>query len=122
MPIQQETVSSYSGTSNSKSVATQNKTNMQDCATQACVIPVTPPLSRGAPSAREKHLEECAAGAAINGSITLIEASRICGLKVEQMKEYLNLPFNVDSGERLGRIKRRYGVSLYDVRKLACRD
>ncbi len=70
---------------------------------------------------RDKHLESCPSGAAIDGSTTLWEAAEKAGMTVEQMRERLKLPGGVDPGQRLGRLKRWYGLSLHDVRRLVCR-
>jgi hypothetical protein len=50
----------------------------------------------------------------------LLEAAKTCGLSVEELKERLKLPFAVDHGERIGRLRRQYGFDIHDVRKLAC--
>ncbi|MBN1652299.1 MAG: DUF4405 domain-containing protein [Deltaproteobacteria bacterium] len=71
---------------------------------------------------RAKVQADCPIGAAINGKTTLAQAARSCGLSVEKINEYLNLPANVVGRERLGRLKRRYGLSLDEVRRLACRE
>jgi hypothetical protein len=68
-----------------------------------------------------KHIEECPAGASINGRISLMEAASICRLSVAQLTERLGLPPNIDPREHLGRLKRRYGLDLHTVRRLACR-
>jgi hypothetical protein len=78
------------------------------------------PLTGITSSIHEKHLEDCPVGATINGRTTLSEAARKCRMSVEQIRKTLNLPNSVASGERLGRLKRRYGLSIHDVRRLAC--
>ena len=68
-----------------------------------------------------RHVEECPAGASIDGRTTLIEAARICRVSIEQLTNQLGLPFGTDSREHLGRLKRRYGIDLHAVRRIACR-
>jgi hypothetical protein len=70
---------------------------------------------------REKHSEQCPAGASIDGRSTLADVARICGLTVAEVKARLRLPGTTGSGERLGRLKRRYDLAIHDVRRLACR-
>ena len=68
-----------------------------------------------------RHVEECPAGASIDGRTTLIEAARICRVSIEQLTNQLGLPPGIDSREHLGRLKRRYGIDLHAVRRIACR-
>jgi len=69
----------------------------------------------------EKQEEDCPAGASINGRTSLMEAARICGVGIEEFREQMKLPSNADPGEQLGRLKRRYGLEIHDVRRFACR-
>jgi hypothetical protein len=68
-----------------------------------------------------RHVEECPAGASIDGRTTLMEAARICRVSLEQLTNQLGLPPGIDSREHLGRLKRRYGIDLHAVRRIACR-
>ncbi|MBN1769707.1 MAG: DUF4405 domain-containing protein [Deltaproteobacteria bacterium] len=68
-----------------------------------------------------EHEETCAAGAAINGRTTLAEAARICRTGLAELKRELGLPAGTNAAEPLGRLRRLYGISLHDVRDLACR-
>ena len=54
----------------------------------------------------------------ISGQITLVQAAKICGLSTEELVFQLQLPAEVDVNERLGRLKRRYGFEIEDVRKI----
>lgn len=65
-------------------------------------------------------LDNCPAGASINGRMTFREAARNCGVSVEKLRKQLALPRSVDPSERLGRLKRHYGFEIHDVRRLAC--
>jgi hypothetical protein len=90
----------------------------------AAMLSVSPPGTSPRPEIRkthEKHLEDCPAGATINGRTSFMDASRICGVSVEQMRQHLALPREVGHNEQLGRLKRRYGFEIHDVRRLACR-
>lgn len=69
----------------------------------------------------ETHLDECPAGAAIDGRTSLGAAATMCGLSVAQLLQELALPASIDPEERLGRLKRRHGLDLLAVRELACR-
>jgi hypothetical protein len=80
-----------------------------------------PPSKKNRSIFSDKHLGDCPIGATINGRTTLVETARKCRVNVKQIKELLNLPMNVASSERLGRLKRRHGLSIHDVRRLACR-
>lgn len=81
----------------------------------------TGPAHTGRKSTHEKHLEDCPTGASINGRTSFEDAARICRLDVQQMRQYLALPGDIDENEQLGRLKRRFGFHIHDVRKLACR-
>jgi hypothetical protein len=105
---------SRSETSNGESSAIPDKSSGQEKAHEPSS---TPPATRQS----EKHLEECPAGATINGRTSFSEAAKTCGMSVEQLREYLKLPTGVNYQERLGHLKRRYGFTIQDVRKLACR-
>jgi len=88
--------------------------------------PAAAPPSETLPGAQrddvhEQHLDGCPAGASIDGRTSLMEAARICGVSVAQLTEQLRLPANIDPREHLGRLKRRYGLDLHAVRRLACR-
>ncbi len=94
-----------------------NATNAPMLAVSPSGTPPGPEIS----STHKKHLEDCPAGASINGRTSFMEAARICGVSVEQMRQHLALPRGVDGSERLGRLKRRYGFKIDEVRRLACR-
>lgn len=82
----------------------------------------TQPSGRPTPAlALAKHAEDCPAGAALNGRSSLSEAAVSCRLSVERLQQALKLPPTVNPHERLGRLKRWYGISIHDVRRLACR-
>lgn len=83
--------------------------------------PFPTPARAGRDGAHQKHLEDCPAGASINGRTSLIEAARKCSVSIEQMTEHLNLPAGIDHQEQLGRLKRRYGLEIDEVRRYACR-
>jgi len=67
-----------------------------------------------------KHEQTCPAGAAINGRTTVRRAALLAGLDVRQLCARLDLPGAIDPGERLGRLKRQYGLSIHEVRRIAC--
>jgi hypothetical protein len=72
-------------------------------------------------AARDRHVHECPAGAAINGRTSIRDAARMCGLSVAQLADQLRLPASTNAQERLGRLKRRHGLDIHAVRRLACR-
>ncbi|MEW6199831.1 MAG: DUF4405 domain-containing protein [Planctomycetota bacterium] len=53
----------------------------------------------------------------VRGSMTLQEVANAADLGVDQLKELLGLPVHVRGDERLGRLKRAYGVEVTDVRR-----
>jgi hypothetical protein len=55
--------------------------------------------------------------ASVRGSMTLREVARQSGTSVAWLKERLGLPSSVPDGARLGRLKRRYGFEIDDVRR-----
>jgi hypothetical protein len=69
----------------------------------------------------DKHAEECAAGKAINGRTSLRQAAALAGTTIDAARVFLALPQDVDSDERLGRLRRAYDFSIHDVRRWACR-
>ena len=79
------------------------------------------PNAAGKPFVSDHHDADCPAGAAIDGRTTLAAAASICGVSVEKMRESLGLPEGTDSGLTLGRLKRLHGLSIHEVRRLACR-
>ena len=58
----------------------------------------------------------------IIGRTTLIEAAKIGDMPIEKLIDKLNLPNNVDPQEQLGRLKRKYGFEIQDVRKIVLQD
>jgi hypothetical protein len=54
----------------------------------------------------------------IRGSMTLSEVARKTGLEVARLKQLLGLPSEVPASERLGRLRRRFGFQMSDVRRL----
>ena len=54
----------------------------------------------------------------ISGQTTLVQAAKICGISTEELILKLQLPAEVDVDERLGRLRRRYGIEIEDVRKI----
>jgi len=71
--------------------------------------------SARAPSKRKhSHADH---GAVVRGSMTLREVASRSGTSVDWLKERLGLPSSVPSGARLGRLKRRYGFEIDDVRR-----
>ncbi len=57
----------------------------------------------------------------IQGSMTLKEVSNKTGVPVDIIKESLSLPDRVSSHERLGRLKRRYGFQIEDLRRIVAK-
>ena len=54
----------------------------------------------------------------IAGQTTLAEAAEAAGISMEQFKQKLNLPDDVEPDEQLGRLKREYGFEIQDVRRI----
>ena len=54
----------------------------------------------------------------ISGQTTLVQAAEIYGISTEELILKLQLPAEVDVNERLGRLKRRYGFEIEDIRKI----
>lgn len=69
----------------------------------------------------DRHVEECPAVASIDGRTTLIEAARLCRVSVAELVKQLRLPPSTDPQEHLGRLKRRYGLDLDALQRIACR-
>ncbi len=61
-------------------------------------------------------------GREIRGSLTLGEAAAIKGMAVEDLKTALGLPRDVADDERLGRLGRRYGFTMSQVRDLGAAE
>ena len=53
----------------------------------------------------------------IRGSMTLQEAADTAGVPVRELIERLGLPKDVSPDERIGRLRRRFGFELTDIRK-----
>jgi hypothetical protein len=82
-------------------------------------------LERGAVASNHhkgshKREETCSAGSAINGRTTVRRAALLAGLDAKQLCDRLGLPKAVDPGQRLGRLKRHYGLSIHEVRRIVC--
>jgi hypothetical protein len=58
----------------------------------------------------------------ITGQTTLAEAARIGGIDVEELIRQLDLPDDVNRDEQLGRLKRRYGFEIGEVRRIVFQD
>jgi hypothetical protein len=65
--------------------------------------------------------EDCPAAAAINGRVTVEQAAAAAGLSPADLLRALGVPYPVDPQERLGRLRRHFGFSMQEVRRLACR-
>jgi hypothetical protein len=52
----------------------------------------------------------------IQGSMTLGDVSRQFGVDLSVLKKELDLPESVSSSERLGRLRKRYGFTMGDVK------
>lgn len=63
----------------------------------------------------------CAAGQRITGQLTLFEAGRLCGMSADELQSALGLPEDVFPDDTLGRLRRRHGLSIHEVRRIACR-
>jgi len=71
------------------------------------------PGGRGGPPFSSEHeLQQ------INGRISLAEAAKTANVSVEELIRQLNLPVDVDVDETLGRLGRRYGFEVSDVRRI----
>lgn len=71
-------------------------------------------------SRRHKHKENCAAGVEINGQTTLLEVAQKSGFSLSELRMHLGLPKSVALGQRLGRLKGQYGLSIHRVREIVC--
>lgn len=54
----------------------------------------------------------------IDGSMTLREVQQRTGVSSEVVLRELGLPLDVSTDERLGRLRRRYGFEMHDVREV----
>ena len=59
----------------------------------------------------EKHME-------IRGSMTLYEVEQLTGVSVENILRKLNLPSDIPADQQLGKLRRKYGFEMDDVRKI----
>lgn len=64
--------------------------------------------------------EDCPAAATINGRMTVEEAAAAAGISPSALLQALGVAYPVDPQERLGRLRRRFGFSMQEVRRLAC--
>jgi len=55
----------------------------------------------------------------ITGRTTIEQAAGMCDMSPAEFKQALDLPPDVSSAERLGRLKRQYGLELERVRQMA---
>ena len=55
----------------------------------------------------------------VTGSMTLAEVSAQTGVSVKTLRHDLHLPSSTSPNEQLGRLKRRYGFEIEDVRHVA---
>jgi hypothetical protein len=69
---------------------------------------------RGDRGESDRHTRQSAAD--ISGRMTLRDVSVQTGVSVESLKHALHLPTGTSSNEPLGRLKRRYGFEIADVR------
>ncbi len=69
---------------------------------------------RDVPDAHDEHGEN---EELIRGSMTLRDVSAATGISVDLIKKSLELPSNVSSNERLGRLKREYGLEMSELRR-----
>lgn len=68
-----------------------------------------PKLTRG-------RLSEDQSGILITGRMTLYEIGRQTGISAREIASKLGLPHNVSMDESLGRLRRRYGFTMQDLR------
>jgi hypothetical protein len=64
--------------------------------------------------------EVCPAAGAINGRTSIEDAAVAAGLALPEFVRVLGIPQPVDPQEPLGRLKRRFGFSMQEVRRLVC--
>ena len=62
------------------------------------------------------RLSEDRSGILITGQTTLYDLSKQTGLSVRQITDALGLPRSISMNESLGRLRRRYGFTMQDVR------
>jgi hypothetical protein len=76
-----------------------------------------------APSEAVPHQDEedCPAAPAINGRMTVEGAADAAGLSPAELLRALGVSHPVDPQERLGRLRRQFGISMQEVRRLVCR-
>jgi hypothetical protein len=91
---------------------------------EAPVSPARPATEQPSPRrvglADHEDEADCPAAAAINGRVTLQEAADAAGLTVTSFLRALGVPYPVDARERLGGLRRQFGFSMQDVRRLVC--
>ncbi len=75
----------------------------------------TPDLGQPAEPRADDHARS---GAWIQGWMTLSQASQTSGVPVEYIIEKLGLPADTPADEQLGRLRRRYGFQMEDVRRV----
>jgi hypothetical protein len=79
--------------------------------------PFTPPGVGGGRRGRGRGMASGAGRSSIRGSMTLGEVAGQAGMDVGQLKRLLGLPPGVSANERLGRLRRRFGFQMSDVRR-----
>jgi hypothetical protein len=72
------------------------------------------------PAAEPQGEGYCPAAAAITGRMSVGEAAAAAGLAPASLLRALGVSYPVDPQERLGRLRRRFGFSMQEVRRLAC--
>jgi len=62
------------------------------------------------------RLEEDTSGILITGQMTLNEVEELTGISTAEILKSLGLPANTSKKEALGRLRRRYGFTLQELR------
>lgn len=68
-------------------------------------------------STKENHLQE----EEIHGSMSLDEVVKKFGLSPEALKKELGIPTHISGNEKMGRLKRRYGFTMEELREVVQR-
>ncbi len=73
---------------------------------------------------QDRHVDhrrdDCPRGTVLDGRSTLQDAADAAGLTPSELGRRLGLPAGVGPGERLGRLRRRHGFTIDEVRGYVC--
>jgi len=66
----------------------------------------------------QEHAELSSSGAEIRGSMTLAGIAEIYGIPVSEVKSRLGFPDSLPDHERLGKLRREYGLTITQIKEL----